>query len=479
MKKYLIYGSFATMGMLSMASCTKNITDLNTNPTKPSEVSAAALYSSATKEMADAITSTSVNLGIFRLIVQQWTETTYIDESNYNLTTRTIPDNFWDAFYKDALMDLKEAKSKVEANDELDEATKKNQLAQIDVMSVYGYSVLVNTFGNVPYSKALNIDSIFTPYDDGRAIYTDLIKRLDADLAAFDESAEGFGSANMVFSSNEIPNWKKFTNSIKLRLGILLADIDEAAAQTIVTEAAAGAFDAPGEVAIFPYSTVPPNTNPLWEDLVQSGRQDFVGSNTFVDKLNALEDPRRPFYFTTIGGIYKGGTNGVKSPYANFSHPAKGLEKKDLPGVFIDYSEVEFLRAEAVERGWAVGGTAEQHYNNAVTNSIISWGGTADEAADYLANPDVAYTTAAGDWQEKIGIQEWIALYNRGFDAWTAQRHLNYPELVAPPKALSGYPVRFTYPIAEQNLNTENYNKASTAIGGDAAETNLFWDKEQ
>ncbi len=98
MKKYIIYGSFAAMGILSSVSCTKNITELNTDPTKPSAVSSSALYASATKEMADAITSTNVNLGIFRLIVQQWTETTYIDESNYNLVTRTIPDNFWDAF---------------------------------------------------------------------------------------------------------------------------------------------------------------------------------------------------------------------------------------------------------------------------------------------------------------------------------------------------------------------------------------------
>ena len=155
MKKYIIYGSFAAMGILSTVSCTKNITDLNTDPTKPAAVSAAALYASATKEMADAITSTDVNLGIFRLIVQHWTETTYIDESNYNLVTRTIPDNFWDAFYTDALMDLQEAKKVLEADDNTDAAVKKNMLAQIDVMSVYGTSVLVNTFGNAINAKPI------------------------------------------------------------------------------------------------------------------------------------------------------------------------------------------------------------------------------------------------------------------------------------------------------------------------------------
>lgn len=476
MKKYFIYGSFAAMGILSSVSCTKNLTDLNTNPNKPVAVSASSLYASATKEMADAITSTNVNLGVFRLLVQQWTETTYTDETNFDLTSRTIPDAFWDAYFSDGLQDLNDAKKIVEADGTLSAAVKKNQLAQIDVMYVYGVHVLVNTFGNIPYSKALNIDSIFTPYDDAHAIYTDLLKRLDADLAAFDKTAEGFGTSNMLFKSNEIENWIKFTNSIKMRLGILLADVDPATAKTVVEAASAGAFNTIGEYAEFPYSTVPPNTNPLWVDLVQSGRHDFVGAESFVTKLNDLNDPRRPFYFTDVNGEYIGLTSGDGGTYTDFSNASALLEKKDLPGIFIDYSEVEFMRAEAIERGWAVGGTAEEHYNNAITNSIIYWGGTVEEADDYLAQPEVAYSTAATDWKEKIGVQEWLALYNRGFDAWTAHRHLDFPKLELPTEALSDYPVRFTYPIAEQNLNTENYNKASAAIGGDAVETKLFWD---
>jgi hypothetical protein len=141
-----------------------------------------------------------------------------------------------------------------------------------------------------------------------------------------------------------------------------------------------------------------------------------------------------------------------------------------------DYAEVEFLLAEAVERGYTVGGTAAQHYNNAVTASIEDWGGTALDATGYLANPAVAYATAAGTWKQKIGIQSWIAYYNRGFEAWTQFRKLDYPLLVAPPDALSPFPLRFTYPIEEQTLNGDNWKAASTAIGGDAVDTKLFWD---
>ena len=69
----------------------------------------------------------------------------------------------------------------------------------------------------------------------------------------------------------------------------------------------------------------------------------------------------------------------------------------------MDYVQTEFMRAEAKERGYNVAGTAEQHYNNAITASIIAWGGTAADAAAYLAQPSVAYSTAAGTWKQKIG----------------------------------------------------------------------------
>jgi hypothetical protein len=39
------------------------------------------------------------------------------------------------------------------------------------------------------------------------------------------------------------------------------------------------------------------NTNPVWVDLVQSGRSDFVIANTLIDFMNTLSDPRRAAYF--------------------------------------------------------------------------------------------------------------------------------------------------------------------------------------
>jgi hypothetical protein len=480
MKKILLYTSLSLAGIVGLNSCTKDLTSLNEDIKKPEAVAASALYASATKELSDVLTSTSVNLGIWRLLVQHWTENTYLDESNYNLIKRSIPDKVWDALYKDVLADLKESKKVVEADTELDEAVRKNQLAQIEIMSVYATSVLVNTFGNVPYTKTLDIENLFPTYDNGLDIYKDLLSRLDKALVTFDPSAPGFGDANMLFdASGEITSWVKFGNSLKFRLAMTLIDVAPDVAGPAVIASEPLSFNTQGEFAKFPYSTVPPNTNPVWEDLVQSGRNDFNATTFLLDQLKATNDPRLGIYFNKVNGEYKGLPYGTKGLYISYSPAGDLLKKKDLPGVYLDYTEVEFLRAEAIERGLAVAGTAQQHYNNAVASSITYWGGTPQQITDYLAQPEIAYTTAAGDYKQKIGQQKWIALYNRGFEAWVEARRLDYPVMVPGPSARSGWPVRFTYPVAEQNLNFENYTNGSKSLGadGDKVTTKIFWDK--
>jgi hypothetical protein len=261
-------------------------------------------------------------------------------------------------------------------------------------------------------------------------------------------------------------------------MGMTIADADNAKAKSVVESAVtAGVFTSNADNAEFAYLTSPPNTNPIWVDLVQSGRKDFVATSTIVNRMKTLNDPRTDDYFTfdASGSDYSGGIPGASNNYATFSKPAEAITAPDFPALLLDYSEVEFFLAEAVERGYAVGGTAVSHYNKAVTASILYWGGTTAEATAYLAQPSVVYNSA--NWKQLIGEQKWIALYNRGWDEWIEWRRLDYPALVKPPTAQTAIPLRFTYPIPEQNLNTANYKAAATAIGGDLVTTKLFWDK--
>jgi hypothetical protein len=472
MKKILI---IALPLLMAVVSCKKDLSSLNVDTKNPTQVPASSLFSSAQKNLVDLVTNSNVNINIFRIISQYWTETTYTDEANYDLGTRGIPENFWARMYRDALMNFNETKKVVNAN-EKDPGLKANQLALADIMEIYGFYYLVTTYGNIPYSEALDPNNLFPKYEDQKTIYYDLLTRLDADIAALNPAVGSFGSADLLYGG-DVAKWVKFANSFKLKMGITIADYDNAKAQSVVESAVqGGVFTSNADNAMFAYVASPPNTNPIWIDLVQSGRKDFVGTSTIIDMMKNLNDPRLPLYFTTdANGGYSGGIPGKGNSYSAFSKPSETITAPDFPADLLDYSEVEFDLAEAAQRGYNVGGTASQHYNNAVTASIEFWGGTDAQAAAYLDQPSVTYNPA--NWKTLIGEQKYIALYNRGIDAWIEIRRLDTPTLPDPINALSPFPVRFTYPVNEQNLNTANYKSASAAIGGDEVTTKLFWDK--
>jgi len=416
------------------------------------------------------------------MLAQHWTETTYTDESNYDLATRDIPTQWWNGFYRDVLKSYANSKQLI-ATDVDDAGQQSNETAIVDLMEVYSYYYLVTNFGNVPYSEAMDFDITQPKYDDAATIYADLLARVNTDLAALNEANGSFGSADIVYSG-DVAAWIKFANSLKLKMGILIADSDPAAAQAAVESAAPGVFTSNDDNAVFKYLSAPPNTNPAYTDQIQSGRGDFVVTDLFVNQLVALNDPRIPAYFLQDpNGTYTGGEYGNSNNFAALSKPTgydggPGVFQPNFPAVILSYAEVEFYLAEAAARGYNVGGTPESHYNAAITASIEEWGGSAADAVAYLAQPAVAFATAAGGWQQKIGMQEWFAFYNRGYEAWTSWRRLDVPTLVAPPDAISDVPVRLVYSTIEQNLNKTNFDAAATAIGGDVVTTKLWFDKQ-
>jgi hypothetical protein len=222
------------------------------------------------------------------------------------------------------------------------------------------------------------------------------------------------------------------------------------------------------------------NSNPIWQALVYSTRHDFVPASLLVNTMVGWNDPRLPLYFTQYNGGYSGGTPGQGNGYGLFSDFSAKMQTPTYPGTLIDYAQTEFLLAEAVERGIAVGGTAQSHYNNAVTASVEFWGGAASDAATYLAQPAVNYTTATGTWKQKLGYQKWIANYNANWDSWTDIRRLGFPDIdvVSPPVGAHGnFPLRFTYPANESGSNSKNWSTAVAALPGgqDVVSAKLFW----
>jgi hypothetical protein len=478
MKKILIL-----ISAVLITSCSDNLESLNQNIKDPSAVPGESLFTGAQKNLVDQIVDLNVNNNNTKLWSQFLQETTYTDESNYDQIGRNIPGQHWSVLYKDVLKDLDEAGNVITATTyslPSEAALTANKLQVIEILKVYTYSILVETFGNIPYSESLDINNLLPKYDDGLTVYKDLIIRLTAAISVLDTSKGSFGSADNIYGG-DVPSWKKFAASLKLRMGILLSDVDNAFAKSTVESAVtSGVFTSNSDNANFTYLSADPNTHPVHANLVLSGRFDFVAAETIIDMMNTLADPRRPLYFDEVsGGGYVGGLIGATSNYAAHSHVSAQFQAAQAPGVIFDYAEVEFLLAEARARTFTVGGTTESHYKSGIEASILNWGGTADNVTTYLAQPTVDFTTLniTKTWKEVVGNQKWLALYNRGLEAWTSIRLLDFPFMRPADDGVSGYPNKYTYPVIEQTLNGANYTSAATAIGADTAEQKLFWDK--
>ena len=118
------------------------------------------------------------------------------------------------------------------------------------------------------------------------------------------------------------------------------------------------------------------------------------------------------------------------------------------------------------------GGDAESHYNAAITASLEYWGVTAEDISAYLAQPSVAYDGTV----EQFATQYWIAMFDNPFQGWSVWRLYDEPAFNLPTDSGTFVPLRYTYPVDEQNLNNANYVDAATAIGGDNTQTPVFWD---
>jgi len=475
------------------AACTDKFEDFNTDKKNPAIVPGEALFSNAQKLMVDYISSTNVNTNVWKLFAQYWTETTYIDEANYDIINRSIPDGTFSSFYRGFLLDFKEAKRLITESvpaSQVGEIEKANKLAIIELLECYSYQMLVDIFGAVPYNEALDINDIYPAYQGGAEIYADLISRVNAALAELDDSEGSFGSADLIYGG-DVTAWIKFGNSLKVKLGIYIADVNSALAKSTIESAVASGVIEPGDDALFPYQTASPNYNPLYDDLVASGRSDFVAANTIVDIMNDLGDPRRAIYFTLTdtsseAGIeklaYLGGQYGYSSPFALYSHAGDVFYEPTFPGLVLTAEEVAFYLAEAAARGYSVGGTDAEWYEIAIRASFANWGLSSSDADTYLANPDVSYATAAGDWKQKIGTQAWIAFYSRGLEGYTSWRRLDWP-ILNMPETIADYneiPKRFSFPVNEQTINADNYDAAVGLIGGsDDLVSPIFWDVAQ
>lgn len=476
MKNKIIISSLLAF---SLISCNRD--DVNLDQHAAYETTPESLLTYAEKELSDYNNTPNVNENNFRLTMQYWQETTYVNESNYDFTNRNVANNIWGDNYVNVLNNLNKAKQILEKYQPTPSEVsgwpikKQNQLAIIDMLMVFTYQSMVDTFGDIPYTQSLNNDLYPLPaYDDDAVIYSNLITRLKDNISKL-QTGGTFGAGDILYKGN-ISNWKKFGNSLLLKLGIALSDVNPSLAQTTINDAiSGGVFTSKSDNCVFQYLSSSPNYSPIYENVYANNRDDFFGGKPFIDYLNTTSDERITKYFQDVSGVYVGQQIGLPGDFADFSAPGSFAYTSTTPGNILTYTEVAFYLTEAAARFGI--GNAQNLYENAVTASFQEWGLSSTDAQNYLAS----HPYNATNWKKSIGEQAWVAMYNQPLVSWNFYRRLDYPLLQAPSSAIANaggkVPVRMQYPTLEATTNGTNYNAAATAIGGDKLTTKVFWDK--
>jgi hypothetical protein len=170
------------------------------------------------------------------------------------------------------------------------------------VMKAYTTAILVDLYDKIPYTEALQGSANLTPkFDDGYAIYLDLIKRIDTaltkDLSASTNTSPG--TADLVFGGN-MNNWIRFANTLELKMYLRMinahADVATAGITALYNR---GAIFLTTDAAVTNFTNAPGLDNPLYEQNIRqlNTPDNLRASRTFAGFLQANNDPRITRFF--------------------------------------------------------------------------------------------------------------------------------------------------------------------------------------
>lgn len=477
MKRYIIISIFF-IAATWLSSCKNELSDINQNPNEATNAQPNYLLTSTIRIASDQYWGVTNNMGSSLLFVQHWAMVQYTDPDRYIFTANSFSSG-WSNWYATCIAQLKTINSLGESSGNT------NYQGVSLVLRSWIYSLLTEAYGDIPYTQASSINEYLTPvYDSQEDIYIGLLNDLKQAQSLLD--AAGPAISGDIIYNGSIIRWKKFANSLRLRLALRIADRLPSITQTVINEIqqeGSGYISSNAENALLLYQEAP-YQNPV--NISFETRQDYRISKTIVDKLFELNDPRLPVFATPTvnpsNNIYTGLPNGLTTSEAsnigfdNVSLPGAYFRAVKAPAVIMSYTEVLFFLAEASSRGF-INDNAETLYEDAIKASFAQYG-ISDVAVvgQYLNQPSIKFDN--GNYKKSIGEQKWIALFGQGLEAFSEWRRLDFPKLT-PAKAgvLGGQiPLRFLYPGTEQSLNGINYKAAVAHQGTDALTTKLWFD---
>jgi hypothetical protein len=536
MKKIFKYTATMLVGLLICTTgCRKDFDTINTNPSTYSQatfnpnyvLTSAQLGYSGSEDFsydtwrANLIYCSTMIQG-FSSVIGYWAGDKYILNAGYtaaywgfSAATTTSGDGAYPEQVRPIVDVVQSTTGKPQYNN-------LHQIARI--MRALIFERITDLYGDVPYSQAglgYYDKDYFPVYDKQQDIYTDLLKEV-SDATSLLNPAGDIATGDMYYKGN-VAEWKKFGNTLLLRIAMRLSKIDPATAQTYVLKAYGNTMTSNADDAFLlgdatgGRTTTNRNSQILLGD---GGQENFYTrwSQTFINQLKSTNDPRLSAVAVTnlyvndgtkvqnpgansTAAVQKGMPNGKDlsatpsisiysdpsyTTFTDYSSPSPALIKRNGPTFVLTYGESELLLADAAQR-FGIAGSAAQHYHDGV-KAAITYLSEYDAAATVSSTAAEAYITAnpynAANGLSQINTQYWV-LTNTMLDfyeSWSNWRRSGFPVLtpvVYPGNNTNGtIPHRFPYPVSEAGANTANYNAAHNSVpGGDVLTSHVWWDK--
>lgn len=507
MKKTLIYG-FSLALMLCVSSCDKGFDELNVNKTAATAVNPVFILNNATINTTYTTGSVMYEIGIVQQMVSP--NSGVLTGANFNQDNRDNTVQNWQKYYRTVIRNTQDVIDQTKAV-----PARSNLFNMARILQAYAFMVTTDSYGDIPYADAAKgyTDQIFLPkYDTQQVVYAGIIKELTEASAALDAS-KTIESADVLYGGN-VALWKKFGNSLLLRAGMRLSKVDAAQAQSVVAKAAAaGVMELNTENAVIRHDAN--YTNGVGNMLNSTEAANIYLAAPFADYLKKTNDPRLksiavryvgaksgpeqvasrattdpalqvgfPFGFDN-GSIGAEVTKNKLASFYDFSQVDRTrMARNTAPNFLVTAAQTQLLLAEAAQKGWVTGTTAEAYFNKGVrlhmeqlaihdANSAVA---PAAITAYLTENPFKAATAL-----EQINTQYWVASFLNGPEAFANFRRSGFPVLTPNPfpgKSIKGTFIRrLTYPNSEISVNSTNVKEAIGRQGADDLDTKVWWDK--
>jgi hypothetical protein len=469
---------------ITIAGCENGFEELQVNPNGPTSINPEFLFTESVVKFFEDDRLQVVN-GVNTMMV--WTQMLAsmdgVQEAGPYAFGQGTNSDLWSRMYVGVLAPAQEVIRLTEGDTAM-----ANIQATARIWRAYIFQRMTDLYGPIPYSEALRASdpsgSITNPaYDDGLAIYTDLLQELREAELQFRNGLPDMGAADPIYNGS-IEQWIRFSRSLRLRMAVRIHQAAPELAADHLPELLAlesELIDEESERADFPYNDA---TWPPIYRMLEGGQNLHRGSDFLIELLESTEDPRLRAYFQEADWFsIAGGEQWLGVPnlldaqqlgddygevftcdYTDF------VNRNDLPGLLITEAEVSFLLAELAARGIGGSQSAETYFERGVIQAMSLAGVPADSATTYLANNPYAGL-------DDIHLQRYLSLSLRdGFEAFAIWRRTGIPvltDLDDNPVNAAAIPKRLPYPDSELILNQQNVE--AVGFGINDFQTPIWW----